>query len=70
MSAQEPAQEWTVERDGYTHAPTGNRVLPCGPCSYAVLKNGRQVRTTSGRVQRWRNLESARAFVEQQGDER
>ncbi len=32
--------------------------------SDAALNKGRQVRTSSGRLQRWRNLEIAQAFVE------
>lgn len=56
---------WTEERDGYTHTPSGHRVLPCGPCTFAVLKGGKQVRTESGRLRRWLDLDKARAFVEQ-----
>lgn len=57
--------EWTEERDGYTHTPSGSRVLPCGPCSFAVLKDGRQIRSAGGRLRRWRDVEKARLFVEQ-----
>lgn len=64
MQAPQPDLVWTEERDGYTHTLSGVRVLPCGPCSFAVMKGGKQVRTTSGRLRRWLDLDKARAFVE------
>lgn len=58
---------WSEERDGYTHLPSSTRVIPCGPATYAVVKDGRQVRTANGRLRRWLSLEKAKAFVEQAG---
>ncbi len=56
---------WTEERDGYTHAASKMRVVTSSPSSYAVLDaKSRQVRTASGRAQRWRNLDNAKQFVE------
>jgi hypothetical protein len=65
MQACQPEPAWTEQRDGYTHTPSGNRVIPCGPCSFAVMKGGKQVRSESGRLRRWHDLDKARAFVEQ-----
>ena len=56
---------WSEQRDGYTHSPSGTRVIPCGSATYAVVKEGRQVRNVSGRLRRWLILDKAKAYVEQ-----
>lgn len=60
-------QGWTEERDGFTHTTSGSRVVPASPETYAVLVNGRQVRSLHGRPRRWKKLDAAMQFAESLG---